>query len=202
MAGEARDWDPMYPDEVLELLGGLEVPWWLAGGWAIEAFVGRPLRDHGDTDVVIRRDDQLRVQEYLSDWDLHKTKQPGLAPWPRGEILPPGVNDVWCRPAPARPWRLQLMLLETKGDAWIFRRDSGIRGPLAELGRMATSGIRYLRPEVQLLYKARPESIAKDEIDFAAAEPLLVGSERTWLKKCLERRFPSGHRWIDALTVT
>ena len=64
---------------------------------------------------------------------------------------------------------------------------------------MATSGIRHLRPEIQLLYKARPETQEKDDVDFDATEPLLVGPERKWLLESLQQQFPNGHKWIERL---
>jgi hypothetical protein len=75
-----------------QLLSDLTIPWWIAGGYAIELFSGKEIRDHNDIDIAILRKDQHVFQEYLSDWDLHKTNQPGLKPWPEGEYLEQGVN--------------------------------------------------------------------------------------------------------------
>jgi len=199
MAQDIHNWDPMTPDLVYELLRGVSVPWWIAGGWAIDLFLGRQTRPHDDTDVLIRRDDQLALQAFLSDWDLHKTQQPGLKPWPKGEFLNPGVNDVWCRRTPDSPWSLQFMLLDTQDDSWVFRRDSTITGPIASLGMATDSGIPYLSPDIQLLYKARSETVNKDDADFRNCAPLLEPEKREWLLSCLEQRLPDGHQWIALL---
>ena len=199
MCDDIHVWDPMDPREVHQLLLGLRVPCWIAGGWAIDLFVGRQTRVHGDTDVLVRRDDQLKVQAHLADWDLHKTQQPGLKPWPRGEFLARPVDDIWCCSAPGMPWRLQLMLLDTQGDSWVFKRDPAITGPLEAIGRRTDDGIPYLAPEVQLLYKARERTLAKDDADFEAAFPLLPPEARKWLLGCLARRFPDGHCWAERL---
>ena len=111
-------WDPLSTQEVIDLLSKLSAPWWIAGGRAIDLFVGCETRAHGDTDVLIRRDDQIEVQRYLSGWDLHKTKQPGLKPWLTGEFLLKPVNDIWCRRTEDAAWQLQLMLLDTERDKW------------------------------------------------------------------------------------
>jgi len=194
-----RDWAPLAPDEVKALLADLPLRWWIAGGWAIELFLGRRTRPHGDTDVVIRRRDQGIVQDYLSGWDLYKTHQPGLKPWPHGEYLGPGVNDIWCRRTPESPWCLQLMLLDTIGDSWVFRRDPTITGPLDAIGRVTSSGLPFLAPEIQLLYKAKTSVLEKNEADFQAACPQLAPDARDWLRRCLVRCFPGGHPWIDRL---
>ncbi len=200
MDEDAHSWQPLSPEQVCELLKDLSIPWWMAGGWAIDLFAGRQTRAHADTDVLILRKDQLVIQEYLSDWDLHKTQQPGLMPWPRGEFLNAGVNDVWCRRTPESPWSLQLMFIETDGDRWVFRRDPSIGGPIHSLGRKTPTGIPYLASEIQLLYKARKEPLESDDADFEAAIPLMNHAARLWLFQCLRRRFPEGHGWLARLS--
>lgn len=196
---DEHQWAPLSPHEVAELLADLTVPWWIAGGWAIDLFLGRQTRPHADVDVLVRRADQLVLQRHLSDWDLHKTQQPGLKPWPAGEFLERPFDDIWCRRTPAEPWCLQLMLLDTVGQQWVFKRDTAIGGPLETIGRLAADGIPYLAPHIQLLYKAKPDTLAKDQSDFEATLPHLPPSARRWLLDCLTRRFPDGHPWIDRL---
>ena len=155
-------------------------------------------------DVLILRRDQFAIQEYLKAWDLHKTKQPGLKPWPIGEYLSweSDVNDLWCRPIPNSPWAIQLMLLETEDDDWIYRREPRVRGPLSALGKKTSRGIPYLSPEVQLLYKAKKETLEKDERDFAIVLPLLSRDACEWLAKALSLQFPEGHEWITRINET
>jgi hypothetical protein len=182
-------------------MSGAGVPWWIAGGWAVDLFLGRQTREHGDTDVLIRRDDQLAVQEHLTSQGLllYKTQQPGLEPWPPGEFLARPFDDIWCRWTPATPWVLQLMLLCTEGDQWVFKRDPAIRGPLDALDRHTAAGVPYLSPQVQLLYKAQPETPAKDQADFDLAIPRLQPQEQKWLLDQLQKRFADGHPWIGQL---
>lgn len=194
-----HSWEPLSVEQVAELFAGLNVVWWIAGGRAIDLFVRRETRSHCDTDVLIRRDDQIEVQSYLSGWDLHKTQQPGLKPWPRGEFQTSPVNDIWCRPTEDSPWQLQLMLLDTDGEQWVFKRDPRIRGSIESIGRSTAEGVPYVAPEIQLLYKARQDMLARDEADFQAAASLMDETACAWLLECLEKRFAEGHPWIDQL---
>jgi aminoglycoside-2''-adenylyltransferase len=57
------------PAEVHRLFPRISAPWWLAGGYSIELALGRPLRDHGDIDVLLLRRDQGAVQHALSGWE-------------------------------------------------------------------------------------------------------------------------------------
>ena len=43
---------------VCSLLSGLTVPYWIAGGWAIDLAVGRVTRDHADVDVMLLERDK------------------------------------------------------------------------------------------------------------------------------------------------
>ena len=63
---------------------------------------------------------------------------------------------------------LQLMIDDNLDDYWVYRRDSRIRRPVADLyGPASTTESPVLSPEMQLLYKsARPRD--KDEADFHA----------------------------------
>ncbi len=57
---------------------------------------------------------------------------------------------------------------------------------------MAADGIRYLNPEVALLFKAR-QLRRKDEIDLANAWPLMTGGQRTWLREAVHRAYGPDH---------
>jgi hypothetical protein len=197
-------WAPLTPRDVCALFIGVEdqVSWWIAGGYAIELFVGRPLREHGDIDVLMLRRDQHRIHDVLDGWDIHAAGPPGqLRRWPSGETLPEAVHDIWCRETPDGPWRFQVMLDESDGTLWRSRVNSQVCLPVPLLGRRtAIRGWPYLTPEVQLFYKAR-HTRAKDEMDFAAAAPLLDERARSWLDDALRRTVPE-HHWRTALRTS
>lgn len=191
-------WDPLTPAQVYEALRDLHVPWWIAGGWAIDAFVGRETREHGDIDVGVLRRDQVVVQGALDGWDLQAADPPGkLRRWQPRETLPMSVHDIWCRPDSEAAWGLQLMLEESDGSKWFYRRNQGIVLPVASIAWRDDDGVPYLVPEVQLLYKAARQSPA-NESDFEACLPLLDEEQRTWLGIALVIAHP-GHPWIERL---
>ena len=195
-------WDAFSPAEIVPIFEGLDVPWWIAGGYAIEAFGGRTFREHGDVDISVFREDQMTVRAHLQSWDVHAADPPGtLRPWPTGEELPLSVHDIWVREVEGGPWRFQLMINESLREAdqqiWISRRNPRIRRPLDETTWVA-SGIRYLAPEVQLHFKAKGAR-PKDELDFAAALPLLDAGQRSWLHETIALDQPD-HPWLIRLS--
>jgi hypothetical protein len=143
----------------------------------------------GDVDVLLLRRDQRVVQQLLPAWEWWAAEPPGtLRPWEPGETLPADVHDIWCRPGPSEPWRIQIMLDEAEGTDWISRRCSQVRRPIYLLGRNSPEGVPYLAPEVQLFHKAhhpRP----KDEEDYRAALPTLDASQRQWLATAIAQAY-------------
>ena len=198
--GVARTETPLGPWEPAELgcvavvFSAAQAPWWIAGGYAIELAVGRAFRQHDDIDVLLLRRDQLEVQRLLPGWEWWAADPPGtLRPWNAAEILPAGVHDIWCRPGPSDPWRIQFMLDEADGETWVSRRDNRIRRPARQIGARSADGIPYLLPEIQLFYKAarrRP----KDEKDFDAAIGVLDGDQRRWLSGAIATAY-GDHPW-------
>ena len=133
-------WEPAALADVATLFSSVEVPWWVAGGYAIELAVGYSFRDHSDIDVLLLRRDQWVVQQLLPAWEWWAADPPGtLRPWQPGEILSAAVHDIWCRPRPSGPWRIQVMLDEAEGQDWISRRCAQVRRPIDLLGRCSRS---------------------------------------------------------------
>jgi hypothetical protein len=191
-------WEPLTPDRVAELLERCAARWWIAGGYAIDAFVGEiGRRPHEDIDVGLLARDQHAVRGCLRDWELYCADPPGtLRRWGPHEWLDEPIHDVWCRPGPRDPWRLALVLNPSDGDTWVYRRDARIRRPVAEIV-WRSGGIDYLGPDVQLLFKSKTLR-PKDEQDFADALPFLDPAQLAWLREALELT-NSGHPWLSRL---
>lgn len=190
-------WTPFSVAEAADRFAGFPGPWWIAGGWAIDLFVGKQTREHADIDVLILRDDQRHLFDTLSDWEIHAAvMHKVLRLWPAGRPFPPEVHDIWCRPDAESAWALQAMLMDCADDRWVFRRDARISGAIADLG-LKHDGIPYLTPEVQLLYKSK-NRLPKDEADLATALPAMTPRQIAWLLDALRLHDPD-NPWIEPL---
>ena len=172
------------------------MPWWIAGGWAIDLFLDRETRPHEDLDVGVLRRDVGEVLSSIPDWEAFEAKDGALTrlahTTPRSE-----VNSLWCRRLGTQAWKLELMLDESEGDFWVYRRDPRVRRNLQSLVYHSSKGIPYLAPEVQLLYKAK-HARPRDELDFKSVVPHLSGEARSWLHQSLVRTLPL-HSWTYML---
>jgi len=193
------NWSPLSVDEVKKELAAFKPQWWIAGGWAIDLFLQKQTRNHEDIDILIQRDDQLELQNLLEDWDLWAADPPGtLKPWPKGEFLKKGLQDIWGRRTPKDPWQIQIMLFDAENGDWIFKRGESIRRSLKSVTVTTADGLKLLSPEVQLLYKSRAIR-KKDQQDFDNVVEALSGEQKGWLKQALVKVYSNVHGWIDRL---
>ncbi len=192
-------WKPLTLAELVELMRGVKFFWCLAGGHAIAHVLGRSYRPHGDIDIVVLRPDQVEVQNWFRNWRLYAAAPPPgmLRPWEPNEMLPIGIHDVWGHRDSSRAWELQIMIQETDGNSWYFRRDHRVRGSVDDLA-MDVRGVPCLRMDLQLLFKSR-EPRAKDESDFRELLPVLPNAQRELLAYWLALMNPDGHPWLTAL---
>lgn len=194
----AEPWVPLTVAELSGIMRGAGFFWCLAGGQAIERFVGRSYRGHDDLDVVVLRSQQLAVQEWFREWTLAAADPPGsLREWAMGERLTWRVHDIWARRPDAAGWELQIMIQEDDETSWFFRRDDRVHGRVDDLSVVA-GGVPCLRPDLQLLFKAK-SSRPKDDLDFLQLLPALSARQRQQLWDWLDLTSPNGHPWMPAL---
>lgn len=191
-------WQPLSLEQVTTLFTGAPFQWAIAGGYALEQFLGRSIRQHDDMDVMVFRDQQNPVQGWLKGWELYAADPPGtLRKWNIGEYLPEAVHDIWCHRTAVQMWEFQFMVAEVDGQEWFSRCSPLIRGKREDL-IVIYNGVPCIRVEVQLMYKAK-NLRPKDEIDFQACMPHLNGEAKQWLKDALLLLYPDGHRWLNTL---
>jgi hypothetical protein len=175
-------WEPRRPGDATELLRDLDVPWWIAGGWSLDLFLGLELRPHKDLDVAVLRRDAGRLLDALPGWELCAAHDGVLEPWD-GAPLPPDRHCLWARPRGVARWQLEFVLDDADGDTWRYRREPRVTRPLASLGPYGGG----LPPEVALLYTAKE---AGCERDWEAVVPRLDAAARTWLADAVALAHP------------
>jgi hypothetical protein len=184
------------PSEVARRLAGTTMPWYVAGGWALDLFVGRPTREHGDIEIAIPAasfgEIRDRLPGYVFDavddgriWE-NATHEELAATW-----------QTWLRDPATDRYLLDVFREAHDGDTWICRRDETIRLPYRDVIRFDADGIPYLAPELVLLFKAK-NMRAKDQADFDGVRPQLTARQRKRMAALLTRVHP-GHPWLAAL---
>lgn len=184
---------------VVDLMAGFPRPWFIAGGWAIDLFVDQSTRPHGDIEIAILRRDQGALRAHLGEWDF-RTAVPGepgvLKPWGAGTRLELPIHEVHALGPGPEGGELEILLNESTGGVWRFRRMLEIARPISKMGHNSSTGVPYLAPEIVLLYKAQ-EPTDIDQLDFQNARPSLPEEASEWLRISIEACYPD-HPWLSA----
>ena len=178
----------------MEVMRDFHGRWGIAGGWAIDLYLGHETRAHHDVDIAVLREDQAALRRLLEGVSVTKVVKRELIEWAAGETLAPPIHEIHAT------WpdesQLEFLLDERQGRDWVYRRDARIRLPMANafLERDATP---FLAPEVVLLYKSKGTG-PKDDDDFQRVVPRLGADQRGWLRGALLLTSPD-HHWLSAL---
>lgn len=175
-------------------------PWWVAGGWAIDLFLGRVTRAHGDLEVGVWRDDQAPLRAHWSACAWEVSVDGAWRPWAAGARVDLPAFQLRVR-SPTGGRDVEIFLNDATPDgAFACRRDDRIRLPTDQLVVPTPFDVPALAPEVQLLYKAK-HARPKDEQDFANVVPLLSADRVRWLVGGLRLLDPA-HPWVARLDHT
>jgi len=201
---------------VADLMSTFGPRWALCGGWAVDAWLGRETRDHGDVDIAVFIQDQRALFEHLPGWQL-------LAHDPVFNVDSPGTNAEWwdgrrrlhdpCH-IHARPpefsgpmpegglawakdgFTLEFYLNDRSDDEWLLSREPRVSMPLQQAVRRSAWGVPALVPEALVFYKAA-DLRRRDKLDFAALLPELTDEQRDWLRNAISL---VGHPWSAQLS--
>ncbi|MGV3551395.1 nucleotidyltransferase domain-containing protein [Rhizobium sp.] len=192
-------WDAWHPAELASRLAGVNRPWCVVGGWALDLWHGRVTREHHDLEFTVLREDVgfFRRAFPVQDFTLYTVDSGTFRHLLLNEEPDSSVGQIWCWDIAANRWRVDMMIEPGTPDIWICKRDHDITLPRAEAVRHSTEGIPYLNPAAILLLKAKHQR-PKDVADFEMALPKLDRSEKIWLRDCLDRLHPD-HDWISRL---
>ena len=198
-APDVSKWDAWRPEKIARVLAAVEVPWYVAGGWAIDLFLGGQRREHDDLEIAVPNHRFDEVAEALGGLEIcviTGSNQAMLLADARDRLAE--THQTWAREPGTGLWRVDVFREPSDDDTWIFRRDERIRLPFEQAIERTAEGIPYGRPEIILLYKAKHSHQEKDQGDFAAVLPELGPERRRWLAEALELVHP-GHAWIGEL---
>ncbi|MFD2830205.1 nucleotidyltransferase domain-containing protein [Corticicoccus populi] len=180
------DYWQTYPLEtIISLFDTLDIQWGIGGGVALDLYYGFKTRNHEDIDIIIFVKDAAEVIHLLQDFSLFKAENGILTPYTYEDKMDDSFS-IWVSEEEDSPFVFEILLISTREDFWIYKRNSDIRGSTDELFLLNESNIPYIKPEIQLLYKMDGSHIRdKDIIDFEKFVPLLGADEKIWLKKQL-----------------
>ena len=179
---------------------GLEGPWCVAGGWALDLFLGRITRPHQDLEIAIFRQDQHLLRQHLRDWTFQKVVEGRRLTWSADEELKLPIHEIHAYSTKHPLLSFEFLLNERSAEDWVYRRDMRIRMPLDRAILRDIGGLPILCPAIVLLFKAK-NCRPKDEEDFQQMAGALSREQRRWLEASLRMGDPD-HPWLNQLHRT
>ncbi len=211
MSNSVSDNVPEEVAPIVELMSTFRAPWALCGGWAIDAWLGRQTRDHGDVDISVFNQDSQALFEHLGGWqlvahapnipsDTHQLWDGRPLPLPahiharldRGEELPASADLTQ-----QQGFILDILLDDRSGDDWVLSRAPRIRMPVRDCVQQSPWGLPTVVPGVLLFFKAS-ELRRRDRLDFSAMLSQLDEEERNWLRDAIS---VLRHPWLSQLSA-
>jgi hypothetical protein len=187
-------------DELLRVVTRMRVypgQWWIAGGWAIDCFLGRVTRSHSDLEIGIWRDDQAKIHAIFPERRWEKVVEKTWEAWDPSEHLDLPIFQLKAFDESAGE-EVEFFLNDRDDqNNFICRRDHRIRLRIDDAIVLAPENIPVIAPAVQLLYKAKYVR-EKDQHDFDLVVPLLSDAQRQWLCTSIELLHPN-HVWLKRL---
>ncbi|MCD1259907.1 hypothetical protein B5M42_013805 [Paenibacillus athensensis] len=165
--------------------------WAIAGGWSIDMFIGKVTRHHDDIEIIVFRQDQLSVQMHLAGWIFKKVENGIVSPWNIGEMLLPPVHETY---AEKDGEKIEILLNESDGDHWVYRRDARITREFKKTILFSSQGIPFLCPEITLLYKSKNPRL-KDTNDFYNTFNHMGSDQKNWFSESLRILYKE-HTWL------
>jgi hypothetical protein len=186
------DFYPISPTKIKQELIDVNFDWWICGGWALELYSGKKIREHHDMDIAILRKDQFKLKEQLPGWEFKIAVDGILYDWGDHEI-DKNLHALWAKKVGEEKWITEFLLNEASDKDWIFRKDPEITYPLNAIGLIIDT-IPVLKPMIPLLFKSG-HCNEKDDLDFFAVIDLMDADQKQTLKEWI-KKFKPECRWL------
>lgn len=192
----------------------------VCGGFALELFMQKETRPHGDVDLCALESQRTSIQQFMlsKGWELYEFRGQGkVRPLNASTPGQPGRNLMCVKPGcdlvefyPCEEegllyhqffhkgitslHYLEFLFSDSKDNCLIFSSSPLIRRELSS-AFLHRDGISYLAPEIALLYKALQPELPQSAADYASAFPLLSPEQKRWFVQSLAQLYPGGHPW-------
>ncbi|MEO8456412.1 MAG: hypothetical protein ABI559_01240 [Chloroflexota bacterium] len=207
---------------IAEVMSAFPSDWILCGGWAVDAWLGRVTREHGDLDIAVFEDAGAALFKHMAGWQMVAHD---------GELADTDTNKLWdgrklsqpahlhCRaPEDNAPipeggallaedgFGLEIVVNPREHGEWVLRDSPRVTVALDRFVAESPWGLPTAVPEVLLFFKAtaykgtRHYLRPRDHVDFERMVPTLTPEQKAWLTETIARVEPD-HPWLGVLAM-
>lgn len=208
-------------EELKTFMAGCEFRWAVCGGFALDLFLDKNIRTHGDMDICVFEKDRSSVLQYMRDagWNVYEFRGQGkVRPLGSGMTSDHGRNLMCLKDGcdivkfypcedPGMLYHqffhtgmqefhyLEFLFNHAHGDYLVMDPEKGLQRELPK-AILRRNGIPYLAPEIALLYKASNFDNPDYQMDFEETYPHLDEEQRGWFLQGMKSLYPQGHAWV------
>lgn len=209
-------------NDLVNFLDPLDTRWLVSGGWAIDIHLNRITRGRCDLDMSVPFSDRLKCITFFLEvgWKIEGKLSGGFKTIQKVSDYNDDIHYFWSYPkgidfvseyvddngnrriAYNRNSQNKLDYIEVFFDLiedsyFVFRRDLRVKRREGK-AILERGGLRYLAPELVLLFKSNSLS-EKNNLDFHAVVDSLSGDSLVWFKNVLSLVYSNSHAWLDQL---
>lgn len=207
-------------EQASSFLSNLNVLWAFCGGYALDLFLDREIRKHGDIDICVFEEDRNRIQNYMmsNEWTVYqflgggRVRSLGIgdksAPNRNLMCVKEGCDLVKFFPSEEggvfgyefyhtgieRLDYLEFLFNHAQDDRFIFNRELNLTRDMQK-AFLYHNGLPYIAPELALLYKASNADDPAYQYDYEMTISHLNDEQLCWFQDGLEKLYPKGHSW-------
>src|SRR6476661_10751988 len=108
MHPDDAEWEAWRPADVATRLVGVDVPWRVSAGWAIDLFLGGERREHDDLEIAVPADRFDEIAAALDELDFHVVTRGVAEPVAASRELMETIHQTWGLDRPANRWRVDV----------------------------------------------------------------------------------------------
>src|SRR4029450_6133977 len=102
------EWAAWTPQELAQRLAGVEAPWHVSAGWAIDLFLGGQRREHEDLEIAVPADRFGELEAALGELEFHVVTRGRAEPVAEATELMETIHQTWGLDRPANVWRVDV----------------------------------------------------------------------------------------------
>lgn len=199
-------------------LSGLQIPWAVCGGFALDLFLNREIRKHSDIDICVFENDRDCVFKYMlsNGWNIYEFRGQGKVRALNSKLSSEIGRNLMCvkddcdfvKFFPCEDSNmlyhefhhigitklnyLEFLFNTINEDNFIFNSELGIKRELTK-SILFNNGIPYLSPELALLFKSSKSDNKDYQFDFNKTFSNMNDEQKLWFIESMNVLYPKGH---------
>lgn len=201
-------------------LSGLQIPWAVCGGFALDLFLGKEVRRHSDIDICVFEIDRDCVSGYMlnNGWNIYEFRGQGKVRALDSKSSSEFGRNLMCikddcdivkffpcedtdmlyhefhHTGITKLNYLEFLFNTMDDDNFIFNRELDIKREISK-SILFYNGIPYLSPELVLLFKSSKPDNKEYQFDFDETFPNMNDEQKLWFIQSMNVLYPNGHMW-------